>query len=154
MRASEAMARDVVTIGPGATIVEAAKIMRATGHANLPVIDEGGRLLGLLSVHRIILRCLPKYLEEVGDLYRSGEFQPFIDTAREIADSEAAAIMDDQVPTVGEDAPLAEIAALMVLHQTDLIPVVREGVVLGVISLQDVMNRLSELAFTPRSRDS
>jgi len=154
MQAAEAMIRDAVTVGPETTVAEAARLMRASGHSNLPVTDESGQFLGVIGTRDIVGRCLPPYLSEVGDLYRSGEFQPFIDKGREVADLPVTAVMKAPVPTAHEDTPLAEIASLMTVHHVHLMPVVRDGLLVGVIGMQDIVDKLAAVAFTSGRPDS
>jgi len=148
MQATEAMSRNPVCVGPETTVAEVANIMRSRGHSNLPVTDEDGRYLGVIGAHDIVGRCLPTYLSEVGDLYRSGEFQPFIDRAREATDLPVTAVMRSDSPTAREDTPLAEIASLMTIHHVHLMPILRDQMLVGVIGMLDIVDRLSAIAFT------
>ena len=49
MRAHQIMTRDVITVTPHTTIGEAAKIMLETRISGLPVMDDAGRLVGIVS---------------------------------------------------------------------------------------------------------
>jgi len=153
MRASEAMARKVCSVGPETTVAEAARIMCVSGHGSLPVLDADGRFLGVVSKYDLVRHCLPGYLEEVGDLYRSGEFQPFLEKAKELAGAPVAGIMDTRAVVGSEDMPLAEVASLMVTRHVHQIPVLRQGKLLGVIGLQDVISKLAEIAFCSTSTE-
>ena len=46
---SQVMTADVVTIGPEATVSEAARVMSQRGVKRLPVVDESGALIGVIS---------------------------------------------------------------------------------------------------------
>lgn len=50
LRVSEAMARDLQTCQPGVALAEAERIMREAQIRRLPVIDEEGRLIGMISL--------------------------------------------------------------------------------------------------------
>lgn len=63
MRAArEIMTARVHTIGPGATLAEAAEVMARYGHGSLPVVDGAGRLVGLFT-RRDLDRALHHGLE-------------------------------------------------------------------------------------------
>jgi CBS-domain-containing membrane protein len=47
--AASIMTADVVTVGPGATLTEAARLMHGRGVKRLPVVDGEGRLVGIVS---------------------------------------------------------------------------------------------------------
>lgn len=48
------MTRNVVTIGKGATIEEARRLIVSHRIRHLPVVDQEGKLIGLLSVRRFL----------------------------------------------------------------------------------------------------
>lgn len=45
----EAMHRDVVTVGPQTSVAEAARILLDNKYGCLPVVDDSGRLLGIVT---------------------------------------------------------------------------------------------------------
>lgn len=149
MRAADIMIRDVKAASPEMTVGEAAAMMKATGHGNLPVVDAQGLVIGLMSGFNLVKRCLPNYLEEVGDLYRSQEFQPFIVRVKETSRMLVREMMDTEFPTVSADTPLAEIASRMVMHRVRLIPVVEDSRLLGVVGIQDLLTSIASLANSP-----
>ena len=50
------MTRRVATIGPGATIQEAAKRMLERAVSALPVVDDGDRIVGIISEGNLVRR--------------------------------------------------------------------------------------------------
>jgi len=143
MRAAEAMTREVHTIGPEATVAQAAAAMRSSGHGALPVVDEEGKVLGVVTKSTLVRLCLPRYLEGVGDLFRSGEFPPFQERVCAVGPVPVREIMDPDPPTVSEDTPLAEVAALMIMKDAPQLPVTREGRLIGIIGMQDIVDRIA-----------
>ncbi|MDH4179771.1 MAG: CBS domain-containing protein [Armatimonadota bacterium] len=143
MLAGKAMTREVRTVSPDATVAEAALQIRATGDGTLPVVDTQGRLLGVVTKQSLVRLCLPEYLEEVGDLYRSGEFPPFNEKVREVGLLPVRDVMVTDPLTASEDTPLAEVAALLITRHLRNIPILREGRLVGIIGLQDVIDRIA-----------
>jgi CBS domain-containing protein len=47
--AADMMTRDPDTVGPDASIKEAARLIHAKGHNRLPVVEEDGRLVGVVT---------------------------------------------------------------------------------------------------------
>jgi CBS domain-containing protein len=47
--ASDMMTADPDTVGPDATVQEAARLIHESGHNRLPVVDDEGRLLGIVT---------------------------------------------------------------------------------------------------------
>jgi CBS domain-containing protein len=143
MLASQAMTREVRTVRPDATVAEAALQMRATGDGTLPVVDAEGNLLGVVTKSSLVRLCLPEYLEEVGDLFRSGEFEPFNEKVRKVGLLPVRDVMTENPPTASEDTPLAEVAALLITRHVRDIPILREGRVVGIIGLQDIIDQIA-----------
>jgi CBS domain-containing protein len=142
MHAREAMTTEVRTIAPDATVAEAAELMIESGHGAIPVVDRDTTLLGVVTKFALVRRSLPSYLEEVGDLYRSGEFEPFEEQVRELALLPVRDVMEPAL-TVTEDTPLAEVAALMITHHAHQAAVTKDGRLLGVLGLQDIIERIA-----------
>ncbi len=143
MRAGEAMKREVQTVSPNATVAEAARLMQATGHGTLPVVGQEGELVGVVTKSELVRRCLPEYLDEVGDLFRSGEFQPFQDKVAELGLLAVQDVMHAEPLAVNEDTPLAEVAAMLITHHLEQVPVVREGRLIGIVGLQDIVGEIA-----------
>ena len=49
MQAKDVMTRDVISIGPDATVLQAARMMFQHHISGLPVVDAAGELVGVLS---------------------------------------------------------------------------------------------------------
>jgi CBS domain-containing protein len=143
MRARDTMKREVTTVSPNATVAEAARLMQTSRHGTLPVVDRAGTLLGVVTRGGLVRRCLPEYLEQVGDLYRSGEFQPFLDKVQEVGLLSVQDVMSRDPLVVQEETPLAEVAALMITHHARQVPVVNEGRLVGIIGLQDIVDEIA-----------
>ena len=56
MRAHQVMTKDVITVTPHTTIEEAAKIMLRTHISGLPVMDDAGKLVGIVSESDLLRR--------------------------------------------------------------------------------------------------
>lgn len=137
------MSRDVETVSPEATVGEAALLMSSSGHGALPVIDEDGKLLGLLTKTPLVRRLLPKYLEQVGDLFRSGEFKPFRDNVEKVALLPVTDLMNPKPLTATEDTPLAEVAAMMIMHNQRQVLIVEGERLIGVVGMQDIVDMIA-----------
>jgi len=139
----DAMTRGLLTVGPDHTVAEAALIMRETGHGVLPVVDEEGRLIGLLKKSTLVRCCLPTYLEDVADLVRSGVFAPFRDKVEEVGRQPVRDLMTPDPPIASEDTPLAQAAAVMIMNDARQVFVVEEGELVGMVGLQDIVDAIA-----------
>ncbi len=144
MLAKELMTTDVITVRSNTTIRDVAQIMLSHRISAVPVTDDGGKLIGIVSEGDLLRRS------ETGterkhswwlDLIASPE-----ERAREYVKSHAihaGDVMTKKPITVHEDTPIAEIAALLEEKRIKRVPVVEGGKVLGIVSRADLLRGLA-----------
>lgn len=118
-RVGEVMTRDVVTIDPDSSVLDAAKLMAAKNVGALPVVDGDGRLVGMLSERDIVRRVVAL------------ERDPAATPVREA--------MTPQPVSVKPDYTLADAIRIMAQLNIRHLPVVDEqGGLVGIISVKDI----------------
>jgi CBS domain-containing protein len=137
------MSKDVVTVSPETTVVETARRMLARAVSAVPVVDAGNRPLGVVSEGDLMRHFGAEYqnkrahwlnmLAEGGT--QSAEFLAAIGLEQHRVHS----IMHAPVISAGEQASLAEMADLMLKHGIKRVLILREGVLVGVVSRADVL---------------
>ena len=143
-RVGDVMTRDVMSVHPGTPLGEVVRMLIRSDFRALPVVDEGGRLTGIVTNEDLVDRGgLPGRLELLAalrpaalenELARSG--------ARERA---AGSVMTPAVVRVREDEPLARAAELMIERRVKRLPVVdQEDRLVGIISRVDILRTLGE----------
>lgn len=144
MKARDVMTAEVVTVSPDNGVRQAAKLMLAHGISGLPVIDNDGRLAGLISEGDLLRRS------ELGFGSFATTEGPFLSSderARAFAKANAwrvADVMSRDVIVVSEEAPLSRVAALMQEHSVKRLPVVRGAALVGVVSRADLLRAVVE----------
>jgi CBS domain-containing protein len=139
----DVMTPHAITVRGGQTLGEVARLMVAQDIRALPVVDEGGSLLGMVT-HRELLRFLiPDFVQRT----KSGEFRALTrsQVLRGASDPQLMPVKDAMARSVlclAEDQTLADVANLMSTKDLDRFPVVREGVVVGFLTRADVIRRL------------
>lgn len=113
----DAMNRNVISIGPDATVEEAIHLLLDHSISGAPVIDDEGELCGIITQFQLL---------EV-------MYDPNVKNTR-IRDC-----MTRGVFTIDEDALLGKAANLLVIHRIRRIPVVRGRRVVGIISRRDLL---------------
>ncbi len=145
---SHLLVRDVMTsrvtsVGPETTLGDAARLMVERDVRALPVVDDAGSLLGMVT-HRELLRFLiPDYLQRT----KSGEFRAPTKSQLQRGSSDPRQIpvkeaMARTVLCLAEDQTLTDVATLMGSKDVDRFPVVREGKVIGFLTRADLIRRL------------
>jgi CBS domain-containing protein len=147
MKASDIMSSPVVTVPAGATIVEAAKVLLEHRISGAPVINDEGRLAGMVTEGDLFRRT--EIGTEPDPRQRSQGSRVHPDTSRRYLKShgqQVKDIMTTDVVRVFEDTPLAQIAALFDLKQIKRVPVMRQGSIVGIVSRSDLLRALVSTA--------
>jgi len=144
MKAIDVMVRNVVTIGPDASVAEAAKLIADNDVSALPVVDDAGHLVGIISEADLIRR------EEIGSSIHHPwwieAITPAATLAAEFAKSHAkrvADVMSEHVLTATEETSLAEIAAILERNRIKRLPIVRGREVVGIVSRANLVQALA-----------
>ncbi|MEW6244702.1 MAG: CBS domain-containing protein [Bacillota bacterium] len=117
--AADLMSTPVKTVRPDTSVEEANRIMLRLGHSGLPVVDEEGRLVGIIS-----RRDVDKVL------------------THELGHAPVRAYMSVNVLSVSPDTPVEELRRIMVTHDKGRLPVVDGGVLLGIVTRSDLLRVL------------
>jgi len=147
MRAHQIMTRKVISVGPDTSVVEAANLMVRGGFSGLPVVDKAGTVIGIVSEGDFLRRS------EIGTPRRRGRLLTFLfgrgaaaeDYVREHG-RKVAEIMTPSPLTIDEDAPLADIVALMERNHVKRTPVVHDGRMVGMVSRANLLAAVASLA--------
>lgn len=114
----------------------------------LPYGDATGRVHGRVTIkHILMISCLPEYMIEMasvlGDTMSS--LENVEEKAREILCKPIEPFIQELPKTINSDASVIKALAIMQKHDTSYTFVVDEGVYRGVITLQNLAARMSEL---------
>jgi CBS domain-containing protein len=141
----EIMTKDVVTIEKETTIGELSSIMLKNRVSGLPVVDNEGMLIGMVTDADIILRdnepVFPIYFDPLIISYAYIEnFEKYQKDFKDYLDTRVEEIMKRRVRTVKEDTTVEEAASIMVKERINRIPVIdNERKVLGIVARADIL---------------
>ena len=119
---------------PDMPVTEAQELMRDRGIRHLPIVDEGGGLVGLIT-QRSLLRALPS------DVSNFSRFE----VSYVLAKIKVREVMVRDVLTVGEDTALEEAARIMADRKLGCLPVMRGDTLAGIITDNDVFAIMVDL---------
>ena len=111
-------------------------------NAALPVVDEDGDLVGLVTEEVLLKIALPEYILWLDDLSPILHFEPFAQVLKDEGATRVAEIMQDALRAVTEDEPAVRVACEMVRKQVHQIMVVRGKKLVGVITLSEFLARI------------
>ena len=142
MRASEVMTRNVITVGPEASVANAIRLMLDNNVSGLPVLADG-KVIGILTEGDLLRRSetgterhRPRWLEILmGPGRMAGEY---VRThGRKVGE-----IMTTDLISVAGDTPLDEVVGLMERRRIKRVPVIEGDLLVGVISRADLLGSL------------
>jgi CBS domain-containing protein len=143
MKAADVMTTPVVSVTPETRTRDAIELMLTHHLSGLPVLDQEGRIVGIVSEGDFVRRS------ELGTEKHRSRFIAFIlgpgRGAHDYTKSHARfirGVMTEEVIAVGEDTSLEEIVALMEKHAIKRVPVMRGDAVIGMVSRSDLLRAL------------
>lgn len=146
----DVMTRSPITIDPGAPLETAAAVMREREIRHLPVVDDAGRLVGILSDRDVRGVLLAPVLEQ----YLSPAARRSLDTVSgALRDVRVRDAMTWDAVAIEPNAPLAQAAALMFEGRFGSLPVVQAGVLVGIVTERDVLKALAVILPAIRGSD-
>ena len=147
MKVADVMTREVVSIAPEASVMEAVRLMLQHRISGLPVIDASGKLQGVVTEGDFLRRV------ETGTERKRSRLVEFLLGPGRLADDYVHAtgrkvgeVMTSEARTVGEDEPLEKVVHLMERYRIKRLPVLRGDKVVGIVTRQNLMRALASLA--------
>ncbi|MEW5704361.1 MAG: CBS domain-containing protein [Pseudomonadota bacterium] len=135
MKASDVMSSPVITVKPYASVKEAATLFLDRGISAVPVVDDAGRLVGIVSEGDLIHRS------EIGTERRRSWWLLLVAEEQALAADyikthaiKVADVMTRTVITATPETPLHEIAMTMEKNGIKRVPIVRDGQLVGIVS--------------------
>ena len=119
----EAMTENPRSIGPSASVVEAARLMRDEHIGSLPITD-GDALVGMITDRDITTRVVAQGVD--------------------LATTSVGDVFSEDLISVEPDKELEEALQLMARHQVRRLPVVENGRLVGIVAQADIALSLSE----------
>src|SRR6516225_10889418 len=147
MKAEDVMTRDVITIDPDSTVLQAARLMLQLHVSGLPVVDGNGNLVGVLSEGDFLRRR-----ETKTERKRSRWLEFLMGPGRMAAEyththgSKVSDVMTREVHTVNEDTPIEKIVELMEKYRIKRVPVLNDNKVVGIVTRSNLMHAMVSLA--------
>ncbi|MGH2447974.1 MAG: CBS domain-containing protein [Chloroflexota bacterium] len=143
MKVRDLMSSPAVTVEATTPIAEVARTMLDRGLSGLPVVDESGHMIGMITQRDVVTKHahphVPLYLGILGGILP-------IDTrgmdaeVRQVLAVTARELMNENPKTIDADADVTDVADLMVDAVVNPVPVTSASELVGVISESDVMH--------------
>jgi CBS domain-containing protein len=146
MLVKEIMTTRPITVTGSMEIIEAARLLLENRINGVPVVDDAGKLVGILCQSDIIAQQkrlpVPSLFSFLDGYINLSSMKGIEKEVRKIA---ATAVLDAMTPdpvSVSPDSTIETVAALMVDHNFHTLPVVDDERLVGVVGKEDILKTL------------
>lgn len=146
MKVNEIMASPAITVGESTSLEDVARLMLDKGIGCVPVVDEEGKIAGIVTEASFAAKSkgipfstfrapqlLGRWLSDtsVANIYAEARQTP------------VSEIMVKNVVTIEEDDSVNRAVELMLEHDINRVPVVRDGRPIGIVARHDLLRLMA-----------
>ncbi len=149
MEAREIMSSDVISVKRNTTIEEIAHLLADNNISGVPVVDDDGRVIGMVTQKDLLYKDVePRFPAVVqllgGTIFLKG-VKHYNEELKKLVATKAEDIMTKQIVTVNANAKVERIAQLMVDKDINRIPVVDDGKLVGIVGRADIVRYIAKM---------
>ena len=146
---ADIMDREPITVSPETTVEEVVRILKRHELPGVPVVNEGGRCVGIVTEADLVIADeegdlhIPHYIELMGGVVFLEPLRRFEERLRKAVAATAGDMMTEDPITVEADASVRSAARLIAEKGHNRLPVVEHGRLVGVVTRVDVLQALA-----------
>ena len=148
LRAQDLMTENVIAVTKNTEVRELAKILTDNKISGVPVLDEAGKLAGVVTESDLIFQNkkvhIPTAVAILDAFFFLESPEKMEKEMKKMAGVTVGEIYASEVISVQRDTPLDEIATLMAEKNIHTLPVVDQGNLVGVIGKRDIIRTIAE----------
>lgn len=148
LKAKDIMTSGALTLKPDSDVATAAKLMLEKHLNGLPVIDQDGKLAGVICQSDLVAQqktiSMPSLFTILDGFISFSSKEDLEREVNKIAATKVKHAMTPDPVTIGPDTTIEKIADLMVERKFYTLPVVDEGKLVGVVGKEDVLKVLAK----------
>ena len=147
MQARDIMTAKVVSISPDVSVRHAVAMMLQNHVSGLPVVDDHGRICGMVTEGDLLLRREVRFAPRAA---RAPELISEIDLERYIGSNGwcVADVMSQDVIVARPDSEVSDIAESLQVHRIKRLPIVEDERLVGIVSRRDILRVIAEAPAT------
>jgi CBS domain-containing protein len=148
MQVRDLMTTQILTARPETPVSEVATMMVDRAISGVPVLDEAGTVVGLITERELVLRSTriepPAFLPVLDARIPIETPSHYRRRLQHIVGSRAGDAMSEVFETVAPDVELEDLAALMTRPGVNPVPVVENGRLVGIVSRADIVRMMMQ----------
>ncbi|MBT3982315.1 MAG: CBS domain-containing protein [Bacteriovoracaceae bacterium] len=148
MKAEDFMTKNVISCNENSTVKQAAEIMLEHGVGGLPIVNDAGDLVGILTESDFVGKKvdIPHALVSMKQLFGETFFHGSVDDIfAKAKDYKLHDVMTKNPITVAPDASLTEVSTQMLERKINRLPVEKDGKLIGFITRKDLLRAFIKL---------
>jgi CBS-domain-containing membrane protein len=147
LKTRDIMTKEVISIGPEASVTEAAGLLDQHRISGLPVVAKDGSLLGVITQSDLVQRARNLELPPAVNLFDVRFFletpSHFLKRLEKMLGGTVKEVMTGKAITITPQTPVAEVASLMARKKVHTLPVVEGGKLVGIVGKIDLIRALA-----------
>ncbi len=148
LTAADIMTKEIHTVHPDTEITALAKKFVEYNVNAMPVVDDAGKLVGMVTQTDLVEQDKPLHIPTVISLFDWVIYlespKKFTEEVRKVTARRVEEICSRDVVTCAPEDSVPTIANLMVDNKIHLVPVLSDGRMVGVVSRLDIIRSMSE----------
>lgn len=143
---SDIMTRELITVKPETTVRDLAELFVTKRIGSLPVVDQQGTLLGMVTESDLVEQGKSVHLPTVITLF---DWVLYLESEKSLehelkkmGGQTVADIYRQHPVTISPEANLSAAADLMSQHHINSLPVLKDGALVGIVSRIDIIRTL------------
>jgi CBS domain-containing protein len=146
-KVKEIMSKYPVLVKTGDSVKKVAEMLAEKNVAGAPVVDDKGNLIGMVTDTDLVMEDVrlhfPSYLHLLDSYIFLQGLGKFENELKKAVGATVQDVMTRDIVKVTEDQTVEDAATLMVDKDVDVIPVVSDGKVVGVVTKSDIVRLIS-----------
>lgn len=138
MLVKEVMSCSVRSVTPDTKVMEVASLMCLYRFHGLPVVGDGGRLVGVIAEKDVLHSLFPTLETLMTEGMANVDLDKEMAKYKDVLALPVSALMTPNPISVSPDVHILRAATVMVRNRFRRIPVTEEGALVGMLSLGDV----------------
>ncbi|MCD6162003.1 MAG: PTS sugar transporter subunit IIA [candidate division Zixibacteria bacterium] len=138
----DVMTPDPITIKTDKTLKDVANVFFKHNLRCLPVVDNDNKLVGEITGTELLKYALPNYKSFIANVANLPEIESFEELLQKEHSAKVSNFMNPNPIIVDINAPVVEAAAMMLFKKVEMVSVLAEGKLAGVITKTDIVSKI------------
>ena len=147
LKAKDIMTVNVITVKPETTVEALARLLIEHKISGVPVVKDGDQLIGIVTENDLIKKNARLHIPTIVrlfDAYFLLNSNKIEDEIKKMVAVTVDEICNKKVVSLTEETSLEEIATIMSEKNIHLLPVLRDGAVVGIVGKADVVRSMTK----------